>query len=108
SVIRIDVAMQVGDTLQVVQVEAITPLLQTESATVSQVVDSKMVHEMPLNGRNIFSLMALVPGVVPQGDTGSAASTLYPNGAANFQISGGVANQSASFLDGAPINISWV
>src|ERR1044072_9672672 len=63
---------------------------------------------MPLNGRNVLTLLARVPGVVPQGNTGAAPSTQHPNGAANFQISGGTANQSATFLDGAPLNISWV
>src|ERR1044072_8169922 len=63
---------------------------------------------MPLNGRNFLTLFARVPGVVPQGNTGAAPSTQHPNGAANFQISGGTANQSATFLDGAPLNISWV
>jgi hypothetical protein len=91
-----------------VEVQAQTPLLQTESGTLSQVVEQKTVQEMPLNGRNVFSLLALLPGVVPQGSTGAAVSTLRPNGAANYQISGGMANQSAAFLDGAPLNISWV
>jgi hypothetical protein len=108
STIRIDPALEVGDTRQVVEVQASTPLLQSESATLSQVVEAKTVNEMPLNGRNVFSLMALVPGVVPQGNTGSAPSTLHPNATGNFQISGGIANQSASFLDGAPLNIGWV
>ena len=80
-----------------VEVQAQTPLLQTESGTLSQVVEQKTVQEMPLNGRNVFSLLALLPGVVPQGSTGAAVSTLHPNGAANYQISGGIANQSAAF-----------
>jgi hypothetical protein len=77
--IRIDPALEVGDTRQVVEVQGLTPLLQSESATLSQVVESKTVNEMPLNGRNVFSLMSLVPGVVPQGNTGGAVSTLHPN-----------------------------
>src|SRR5689334_1478088 len=59
STIRIDPALEVGDTRQVVEVQASTPLLQSESATLSQVVEAKTVNEMPLNGRNVLTLMAL-------------------------------------------------
>jgi hypothetical protein len=41
-----------------------TPLLQTDSAAVSTVVDQQFVHNMPLNGRSFQSLIALTPGLV--------------------------------------------
>jgi hypothetical protein len=40
------------------------PLLQTDSAAVSTVVDQQFVHNMPLNGRSFQSLIALTPGIV--------------------------------------------
>jgi Carboxypeptidase regulatory-like domain len=40
------------------------PLLQTDSASVSTVVDDQFVQNMPLNGRSFQSLIALAPGVV--------------------------------------------
>jgi Carboxypeptidase regulatory-like domain/TonB-dependent Receptor Plug Domain len=40
------------------------PLLQTDSAAVSTVVDQQVVQNMPLNGRSFQSLIALTPGVV--------------------------------------------
>jgi hypothetical protein len=40
------------------------PILQTDSAAVSTVVDDQFVQNMPLNGRSFQSLIALVPGVV--------------------------------------------
>src|SRR5262245_36626384 len=49
SAVRIDVAMQVGDVTQTVEVSAQTPLLQTENAALGQVVESRKVLEMPLN-----------------------------------------------------------
>jgi hypothetical protein len=58
--------MQLGDVNQVVEVAAQTPLLQTENAALGQVVESRKVLEMPLNGRSVFGLVALVPGVVPE------------------------------------------
>ena len=73
SAVRIDVPMQVGDVSQTVEVTAQTPLLQTENASLGHVVDARKVLEMPLNGRNVFGLVALVPGVVPGGQSGGNA-----------------------------------
>ena len=107
SAVRIDVPMSVGDVSQVVEVTAQTPLLQTENAALGQVVDARKVLEMPLNGRNVFGLVALVPGVVPGGQSGTTPTGTNPFAWGNYQIGGGQSNQSASYLDGAPINASY-
>ncbi len=108
STVRIDVAMQVGDVTQILEVSEQTPLLQTENAALGQVVEARKVLEMPLNGRNVFSLVALVPGVVPGGQSSGTPTGTNPFAWANFQIGGGQANQSASYIDGAPVNSSYV
>jgi len=59
---RADAHMQVGSESQTVEVQAQTPLLQADSATVSSTVTAKAVQDLPLNGRNFVQLVALVPG----------------------------------------------
>lgn len=108
SAVRIEIPMQVGDLNQIVEITAQTPLLQTETASLGQVVETRKVLEMPLNGRNIFGLVALVPGVVPGGQSGSTPTGTNPFAWGNYQIGGGQSNQSAAFIDGAPINTSYV
>jgi hypothetical protein len=108
SVVRIDVPMQIGDAAQTIEVVAVTPLLQTQTATLGQVVEGRSVMEMPLNGRNVLNLIALVPGVVPQGQTSGNPATGNVNSWGNYQIGGGTANQSATYLDGGPVNVSYV
>jgi len=108
SAVRIDVAMQVGEVTQTLEVTEQTPLLQTENASLGQIVEARKVLEMPLNGRNIFSLVALVPGVLPGGQSGTTPTGTNPFAWANFQIGGGQANQSASYIDGAPVNSAYV
>jgi hypothetical protein len=108
SAVRIDVGMQVGDVSQTIEVTALSPLLQTENASLGQVVEARKVLEMPLNGRNVFSLVSLVPGVVPGGQSGTTPTGQNPFAWANFQIGGGQSNQSASYIDGAPNNASYV
>jgi hypothetical protein len=103
--VRADISMQVGDVTQTVEVQATAPLLQTENANLSQVVNSRSVEELPVNGRNILNLAALVPGVVPQGTTdGNALTGKNVFAAGNYQIGGGIANQSATYYDGVPAN----
>lgn len=59
---RADVKLQTGTATETVNVEAQTPLLQADSATVSSTVTAKAVQDLPLNGRNFVQLVQLVPG----------------------------------------------
>ncbi len=106
--VRIDVGMLVGDVNQVVEVTAQTPLLQTESTSLGQVVESRKVLESPLNGRNIYALVALVPGVVPGGQSGTTPTGTNPFAWGNYQIGGGQSNEHVTYLDGAPVNVSYI
>ena len=105
---KIDIALQVGDVSQTVEVTAQTPLLQPESSSLGQVVDERKTTELPLNGRNPMNLVALVPSVVPQGGSMSAPNGQNPFAWGNFQIGGGMANQSMTWLDGSPVNGSYI
>ena len=108
--IRIDAALEVGDASQTIAVTAEAPLVQSQNATIGNEVDARQVTDLALNGRNIYNLVELTPGVVPQGGTTSVgnAATGNVNGWGNYQIGGGAGNQSASYIDGAPVNISYV
>jgi len=103
---RIDVTMQIGDVGQTVEVTAESALLQTENASVGQVVAGRVVTEMPLNGRNIMNLIALAPGVVAQGQALGRGSNPFSWG--NYQISGGMPNQGATLVDGASANTTYI
>lgn len=101
---RIDISMQLGAVTQTVQVKTATPLLQPESSSLGQVIAGKAVSEMPLNGRNVLNLMALVPSVVPQ--AGALGTPIGQNSTAwgNYQINGALSGYSVIYLDGAPLN----
>jgi Carboxypeptidase regulatory-like domain len=109
---RVDAALELGNVSETVQVTSQAPLLETQQATVGQVVAGRAVTELPLNGRNIFNLLELSPGVVPQGGTqaSNAVSGMNGNGfsTGNYQISGGIPNTGAEFIDGAPINNGYI
>ena len=106
--IRIDPVMEIGEVTEVVEVTAETPLLQSQTASLGQVVESRKVTETPLNGRNVLNLVALVPGVVPQGQSMQSPTGTNIFAWGNYQMGGGQSNQSATTIDGAPVNLGYV
>jgi hypothetical protein len=57
-------SLQVGQITQTIEVQAQTLEVQTEEAKVSRIIDPTQIQEIPANGRNFASLLALQPGVV--------------------------------------------
>src|SRR5437899_4864098 len=104
----IDAKLQVGQVSQTVEVNAETPLLQSETSSLGTVVDTRAANELPLNGRNIFNLTTITPSVVPQGNTMGNVVGKNPFDFANYQIGGAFANEGAEFLDGQPLNIGYI
>ncbi len=61
--LRQDLTLEVGQVTESVQVSASADLLQTENLAIGTVIENKMVSELPLNGRNYLSLVALSSNV---------------------------------------------
>ncbi|ADV82091.1 TonB-dependent receptor [Terriglobus saanensis] len=59
---RADAHLEPGASSETITVEAQTPLLQADTATVSSTVTAKAVQDLPLNGRNFVQLVQLTPG----------------------------------------------
>jgi hypothetical protein len=59
-----DGSMRVGDTAQSVQVSAETPLVESTASNFTTAVQSRMIEDMPINGRDIQTLVQLIPGVI--------------------------------------------
>jgi outer membrane receptor protein involved in Fe transport len=99
-VLRLDFALQVGAITQAVEVAGTAPLVESETASVGQVVQGRQVTELPLLGRNPYALGGLAAGVrIAQGMNGlpvDIISTSY------ISINGSRANQNEYLLDGAP------
>jgi hypothetical protein len=56
------VQLRVGETSQTVEVKGGNPALQTESASLGNVVTGQSVENLPLNGRNYVTLVQTTPG----------------------------------------------
>ena len=95
--------LQPGAVSQTVEVTSGAPVLQSQDASVGQVVDQRNVNDLPLNGRNFTFLAQLAAGVnSPQADTRGNAST----GA--FTANGNRPAQNNYMLDGIDNNSDTV
>src|SRR5436189_750548 len=71
-VVRTNVVVKVGQLNESITVVAAAPVLDTDSARISETIGQRAVSDLPLNGRNVWSLASTTPGVVaaPTSDIG--------------------------------------
>ncbi len=88
---RLEFLLQVGAVSESVEVTASAPAVNTENSVKGEVMVSKEIVEMPLDGRNISDLAYLTPGVAPA-PAGALGSSFNINGArgdnTNFVLDG--------------------
>ena len=92
SIIKPDIVLNVQDALSLnftlpigassvtVTVEGGAPLIDTQNATVSTVVDRQLAENLPMNGRSFQTLIYLTPGVVATASTGFDTGQFSVNG----------------------------
>ena len=91
---RLDVELAVGTVTSSIEVDAQAPVVQSETSSLGNVVDSHQVEAMPLNGRtSIYGLMAMMPGVQQAGSNPAIAGAAYRGGTG--QTVDGVSNDDA-------------
>ena len=105
TVVRADFRLEVGAPDQTIEVSDAAVAVNTENARLSQTVDSTMIANLPLNGRNVYDLIQYAPGAT------NVRGAMFENGA-NTVVNGvredfngflinGVSNKG---LSGGPVN----
>src|SRR5262249_48798669 len=61
---KVDVALEVGEVTQSVEITGVAPILQTESTATGDSLTADKLSSIPLNGRNFASLTQLIPGAI--------------------------------------------
>lgn len=69
----LNISLEAGDVSAIVQVTDDIPLVESGSSAIGEVIDGREAVELPLNGRNVFELARLTPGVT-QGVVGGQAT----------------------------------
>jgi outer membrane receptor protein involved in Fe transport len=85
--VALDLTLELGTVTETVSVSSAAVLVTTVSGSIGHVVDNKEIVELPLNGRNVFDLVTLVPG-----------SFRAPGG--QISIGGGRTTSALAMLDG--------
>ena len=101
--LRVDLTLNVGGLTEETRVVAETPLLETTTATRSQVIDKDKVENLPLAGRNPYALAYTIQGVTTQFTRPSISARPFDNGGMDaIAINGGRNRSNELLLDGAP------
>ena len=97
--VRTDITLPVGAVSQSVTIEATATAITTDEASVSEIVSTRAISDLPLNGRDPMQLATSTPGVLP--GVKSSATGVPPgedfNGAGTREI------QNSMSLDGISI-----
>src|SRR5208337_470843 len=91
---RLDITMEVGAVTSSTTVTAQAALVNTENATVGEVVEKQEIVDLPLNGRNFAELAQLTPGTVPGGRGFGGDEDLSGYNSPNFYAGGRNVNNS--------------
>src|SRR5579862_2805324 len=94
--LSINFTLPVGATLETVTVTGGAPLVNSENASVSTVVDRQFAENLPLNGRSFQTLIDLTPGVVV------TAPTVFDGG--QFSVNGQRTSSNYWMVDGVSAN----
>lgn len=68
--VDLNIVLAVGTAATQVEVISETPIVESTKTDTSQVVDSRQIRELPINGRRVDSFVLLTPAVVPDGTFG--------------------------------------
>jgi len=95
--VRVDLVLQIGGIVESATVVGQSPLIETSSSDIGNVVDNKRIVELPLNGRNFIALNALDAGAATR--TGAGDSYFQMFGGA-YSFSGSPGDASTYTADG--------
>ena len=100
---RVDLQLQVGAVNEIVNVQGVAPVLQTENVMVGQVISGSTTTNLPLNGRNFQQLALLLPGAVTPNPNGFNSVSLQ-NGQGRPYVNGQREQGNSFLLDGVSVD----
>jgi hypothetical protein len=103
---EVNLQLTVGAVQEKVEVTGDAPLVDTNDATVGQVIENRRVAELPLNGRNALALMYLSPDVKAQAGTSGFADR--GTALSDVSINGGPSSVNSFLLDGGNNNQAFL
>jgi hypothetical protein len=101
--VALDLRLDVGGSTETITVTAETPLLETASSSQGTVISKESVAELPLLGRNAFTLAGYTAGTVRATGARSGSDRPFDNGGMDsYNVNGSSGSVNEFLLDGAP------
>src|SRR5262249_10622413 len=100
--VTINVELEIGETTQSVVVRAESPLLDTSSASMGQVVDSRTILELPLKDGMVLTMATLAPGVIFTPESAGYVRPFDTSSPSTMSIDGTRSGSNQFMMDGAP------
>jgi hypothetical protein len=100
--VAINVEMEVGQSTQTVNVTAEAPLLDTSSASIGHVVDSRTILELPLKDGMVLTMATLAPGVIFTPESAGYVRPFDTSSPSTMSIDGTRSGSNQFMMDGAP------
>jgi hypothetical protein len=110
STLNVDLQLKVGNVAETLSVTSTAPLLQSQSAEVSALIDTKQIVALPLVSRDFTDLVLLVPGAHLGAATNLAegGSAYSMRAGANYSVNGAVAAGNSYLIDGIYNRNLWL
>ena len=102
--VAIDPVLQIGQPGESIEVTAETPLLESTTSSLGQVVSNREISDLPLIGRNTLSLIGLTAGTQPVGNFGGVPARTNAYNQGFFSTSGSQVLTNETLIDGIPAN----
>jgi Carboxypeptidase regulatory-like domain len=103
--LRVDAKLAIGSEQQSVEVSAQAVQVATENTSMGDVIESRKMLSLPLNGRSYIDLLGLQAGVAPQSTTGSLSDrpVAGTGNSGNFSVNGGREAANGFMLNGGSV-----
>ncbi len=98
---QLDITLEVGQVDQSVTVTAESSMLETASASTGQVINTRQIENMPMNGRTALVLAQLAYGVTPNSDP-KFSRPFDNSGPSDFSMGGAPNRSNELLIDGSP------
>ncbi|MGH9628192.1 MAG: TonB-dependent receptor domain-containing protein [Bryobacteraceae bacterium] len=96
----VDFQLDIGSVTEEVVVQAVAPVLQTESATVSSLRTEQSIKDLPLNGRNFAQLIQLSAGTAPTQTQVGGLQIVQKRGIPNVSVNGARHEENNFLVEG--------
>ena len=94
---RLDIHFEIGQVSEAVTVSASTTPVNTENATLGEVIENTVVQQLPLNGREFLELGALLPGA----ESGNVKRGIIDSKGVTVGFGGARSQYNSYYVDGA-------